>query len=690
MIKEAKAIMMIAVLLTASLWATPMQAAASMDVFYNTSSYNNDFSDSNSSNKGLFGLSDFLPSASKAANPSQHNELENGNDRVLSKYKEISEYKKAIREFVNSVEQFSEINKELKEALKDVAASEELIHKHKIAADDLSASYVDVKSSLGNVTVLLEWLVSDGKVSEVILERHLDFVAEFDSESQKLLNSVKIYDESKTLQAPSIAELQKIEEILKDATFRPKMIYPTELPHRPSDFAPSEPKVANVEGVTTKTTMALKVSQEPSDYLTEYSATYNISELKHLAWSLDHDPVQMFYYVRNNFDYEPYFGPMAGPEWTLKQEGGNSFDQASLLIALYRESGIPARYVYGSGDIPAEDAANWVRVKNATLAANMLASSGIPTTVIVSGENITAVRVEHTWVEAYLPYQDFRGQIRSETGYDWIPLDPSFKTYEYVEGMESPINSTGASDFMNDTLNTSTYNETEGWITGINETFVIEEMSEYANETLEDILADPELSNRTFMQLFGYWELNKEDSNLLPSTLPYDITSVLDVYSEIPDEHHHKITFKISTIDYTVNSSEVAGERVTVSFIPATAADEQLINESGGILNVTPYLVNMKPVLRVDSESVAEGSAITLGDTLTFTTEFTNDYLSDFSSTVNTFTVGAYYAIVFDMGKVPSRLVEEHAISLNMTNYRLSLNLTFTPLYFPFSCSYHA
>jgi len=77
---KSVAIVMIAVLLTASLWA--MQAAASMDVFYNISSYNNAFSDSNSSNNGLFSLSKFLPSVSKAANPTRHNEFEHYNDHV--------------------------------------------------------------------------------------------------------------------------------------------------------------------------------------------------------------------------------------------------------------------------------------------------------------------------------------------------------------------------------------------------------------------------------------------------------------------------------------------------------------------------------------------------------------------------------------------------------------------------------
>lgn len=443
------------------------------------------------------------------------------------------------------------------------------------------------------------------------------------------------------------------------------------LPHRPADFIRREPRM-DVDGIRVTTTESFEVSQSPLEYLERY----NVSSLQHLAWSLDYNPSLIYYYVRNNIDYEPYFGPMAGPDWTLLQGGGNSFDQASLLVALLRESGIAARYVYGTIEVTAENASKWLRVKNATLAANLLASSGIPVVAIVDPSgNIIRVRLEHAWAEAYLPYQDFRGQMRSETGYSWIPLDPSFKTYEYTPGMELPINSTYASDFFNETISTSQYNETEGWITGVNETFVIEEMNVYSNETFEDILADLELSNRTFMQLFGFWELDKEDSKFLPSTLPYDVKSVLGVYSEFPQEYHHEMTFKIGyTALYTALSSEIAGKRVTVSFIPATDYDAQLIDEAGGILNVTAYLVNMKPVLMIDGEPVAEGSPIMLGDTLTFTTKFTNDYLGWLESIDNTFTVGAYYAIVFNIGKVSSRLLREHTADLNMTNYRLSMN----------------
>jgi transglutaminase-like putative cysteine protease len=129
-------------------------------------------------------------------------------------------------------------------------------------------------------------------------------------------------------------------------------------------------------------------------------------------------------------DYEPYLGVMAGPNWTLLQGTGNSFDQALLLSSLLRELGIQTRYVYGEVEVSADDAAKWLRSENATQAANFLASSGIPTTRINdrSGDVVNIVKNEHMWIEA---------KLASES--DWTPLDPSFKLYEYVAGLESPL-----------------------------------------------------------------------------------------------------------------------------------------------------------------------------------------------------------------------------------------------------------
>jgi transglutaminase-like putative cysteine protease len=57
---------------------------------------------------------------------------------------------------------------------------------------------------------------------------------------------------------------------------------------------------------------------------------------------------------------------------------GNAMDTASLTIALLRASNIPARYAYGTVEIPTEKVQNWVGgVNNANAAGNLLGQGGI-------------------------------------------------------------------------------------------------------------------------------------------------------------------------------------------------------------------------------------------------------------------------------------------------------------------------
>ena len=45
---------------------------------------------------------------------------------------------------------------------------------------------------------------------------------------------------------------------------------------------------------------------------------------------------------------------------TLDKKRGNAVDTASLLVALLRSANIPARYVYGTVEMPVDKAMNWV------------------------------------------------------------------------------------------------------------------------------------------------------------------------------------------------------------------------------------------------------------------------------------------------------------------------------------------
>lgn len=55
----------------------------------------------------------------------------------------------------------------------------------------------------------------------------------------------------------------------------------------------------------------------------------------------------IYNYVRDTISYSYYYDTKYGAVGTLNSEVGNCVDQSHLLIALYRASGLPARYVHG-------------------------------------------------------------------------------------------------------------------------------------------------------------------------------------------------------------------------------------------------------------------------------------------------------------------------------------------------------
>lgn len=63
------------------------------------------------------------------------------------------------------------------------------------------------------------------------------------------------------------------------------------------------------------------------------------------------DGGDIFRFVRDEIEYEAYRGSLRGSRGTLWSMAGNALDQASVLIAMLRSCGIPARYATGTLDV---------------------------------------------------------------------------------------------------------------------------------------------------------------------------------------------------------------------------------------------------------------------------------------------------------------------------------------------------
>lgn len=476
---------------------------------------------------------------------------------------------------------------------------------------------------------------------EEIIRRHDEFVKEFEEKLSLLLNNLDEIE--KTKGEARIKKIKIAKEFIKANLPKPKHtpLDPNKLPHRRQEIKTREP-ITDPKEFKKKYPELTKNTKKPI-LLASTSNTFPITdpnlsetpevqftdEIKELAASLEYNPVKIYEWVRNNIEFVPYYGSLQGSQMTLWTLKGNDFDQASLLISLLRVSNIPARYVYGVIEIPIEKAMTWVGgVKEEYLAPLILQSCGIPTTAVISGGKISKIRIEHCWVEAYVKYIPYRGAV-VDSGDTWVPLDPSFKQYNYKDGIDiSSICEIDPDGFFNQVKTNSTVNESESYVTNVNSQVVIEQLQQWEQNLTNYI--DQNLGQGNVKDITGYKEIIPQRLNILPASLPYGLKTVLGKFSEIPDGLRHKVTFTLLdysafspvSFTYQIKIPELSGRKIGLYYQAASSQDVQVIESYGDIFNVPAYLVHVKPVFVIESEEVIAGSPTNLGNTQTFKIEF--------------------------------------------------------------------
>ncbi len=416
--------------------------------------------------------------------------------------------------------------------------------------------------------------------------------------------------------------------------------------------------------------MANAANAELQAALTENIEIQLTPEIKALAAELNNNTIEIYTWVHNNIRFIPSYGSIQGAQHTLETKQGNAIDTASLLIALLRAAEIPARYAYGTVEIPATKVMNWVGdAKTPEAAQAILGMGGVPTIGRVEGGKITTFKLEHVWVEAYVDYFPSRGVVE-KAGDSWIPMDASFKQYDFTAGMNLKDQVPFDAEALASTIQTkSIVNEAEGWVQNVPQADIEAQLTQFQNQLKTYI--ENQNPDSTVGEVLGLQKIKILPPRPLASGLPYNRIITSQTFNEVPKNLRHKFKYTLATESYGYPGDEfisieeptvkLAGKTIALSFKPATKADEDIIAsrlpapEADGSIDpaklpktLPGYLINLTAEFTINGETIKSGAAGKMGGELYEEMGLWSPK-EGWETSVNHPTAGSYRAIGLDL-----------------------------------------
>jgi transglutaminase-like putative cysteine protease len=413
--------------------------------------------------------------------------------------------------------------------------------------------------------------------------------------------------------------------------------------------------------------------------------------IRDLATSLGNQPVAIYNWVRNNIQFVPSYGSIQGSDMTLQTKRGNSFDTASLLIALLRAAGVPARYVYGTIQVPVDKAMNWVGGVTAPDAVlNLLAQGGIPSRGVGSAGQMQSIQLEHVWVEAFVDYTPSRGAVNRSPN-TWVPMDASFKQYQFTHGMDIKANVPfDAQSAFAQIQQGTTLNEAQGWLQVVNQTLLQQSLTDY--QTRLTSYVDAKNPNSTVGDVLGTRTVVQENRTILLGTLPYAKIATGAKLQGIPDNLRWKFRFNLyasavdranesPTISLVQSTPQIAGKKLLLDFPPLSQADRDAITsflphahadgtpiQPSELPDSLPgYLIRLGAELRVDGNVLMSGGSFNLGQEVIASGGFFVPQTGWANASDNFYTAGDLRAIGVDLQGVLDTQLQQLKQTIDQT-----------------------
>ena len=445
-------------------------------------------------------------------------------------------------------------------------------------------------------------------------EKYLTDIAQSDTDVEKTFHRY-----SELFTQPKEDDLSNNAEFHPDNVIREK--------YKTADISKAKKISDKVESLSLDTTLT---SQQAETQLTGDVALSD--EIKQKADELE-TPFKIYEFVRNNVSYEAYYGARKGATGTYDSLEGNDTDIASLLIGMLRYKGYRAVYANGKVRMSAKQAMDLTLADNVASAAQILTNMGKDVMVYTENGEITIIEMNRTWVQAYLPYTDYRGKGNAFGEYKWIPLDASFKQY--------------SSQVLELENYNGTYEEYSENVNKANE--LLKELPEY-NTKLSSYFTESYSTANGTMTIPYIVPLSTQ---YLPLSLPYDVISekTSSVVNNLVDSD--TITISVGyTLRYTTRTADVYNKSITLDYSPASASDTALIEQYKDIRHVPAYMLTLVPTINIDDVPVAKGSGfldeITSGTVQNMYITLSSGGISQ--TECDKVSAGSVYAIVLDYG----------------------------------------
>lgn len=373
-------------------------------------------------------------------------------------------------------------------------------------------------------------------------------------------------------------------------------------------------------------------------------------EIAALAQSLGNSPSRIFAYVHDTIRFDSKWGAVRGPVGTLQEGEGTSWDQAWLLAELLRAAGADARLEWGQVEVPIDLLLTLTGTTDPFDAGTLLTTGGVPGVLLVQGGKVIGARLSHVWVQAHVDYVPNRG-VTPGPGDTWIRMDPSFKRYGQAEGID---------------VHSHVPYSLEGYLQSGTP---LSPRRAYEDALWSYIRAN-NIVCTTLDQLKRSAQVKREQFPFIPGTLRGKILRSDGTSETVPDTFQQRLALEVRTaagstlVSWASSAPALHGKRVEITYVGATSEDQGTIDSYGSVFETPPYLIDLKPTVRVAGATVAQGSAVgSAADTEVWVTMTPPSGAP--TVVTHTTSAGERHVLAVDFGELPQAVIDAHQTALN-------------------------